>query len=176
MCVCMEIPFKNYKLRSFQDDDAISLSKYANNRKIWLNLRDAFPHPYTIEDARNFIENAKAKQPETFFAITYNEEVIGSLGFNIGQDVHRKTAELGFWLAEQYWNRGIITAAIQVAVKYAFEKYGVVRIYAEPYSTNTGSIKVLEKGGFKFEGLLKSSVFKDDKILDQLLYAKIINT
>lgn len=171
----MEIQFQNYSLRSFQDEDAVPISKYANNRKIWLNLRDRFPHPYTIKDARMFIANARAKDPETFFAISFNGEAIGSIGFLIGQDVHRKTAELGYWLAEQYWNRGIITEAIRVALDYAFKTYGLVRVFAEPYSTSSASVKVLEKCGFEFEGRLKSSVFKDGKILDQLLYAKTIS-
>ncbi len=170
----MEIQFQDYKLRKFQDDDAISISKYANNRKIWLNLRDGFPYPFTIEDAMKFILNVKAKQPETFFAVTTNNEVIGSIGFSVGKDVHRRTAELGFWLAEPYWNRGIITDAIKNAVEYVFEKYDLVRISAGPYSSNPASAKVLEKCGFQFEGRLKCSVYKDGKIFDQLLYAKTL--
>lgn len=172
----MKIQFQKYILRNFKDEDASSILKYADNRKIWLNLRDRFPHPYSIDDAKNFLSNVRAKQPETFFAITSENEVIGSIGFSIGQDVHRRTAELGYWLAEPYWNSGITTEAIQIIVEYAFDNFNLVRIFAEPYSSNIASTKVLEKCGFEFEGRLKSSVFKDGKILDQLLYAKTINT
>ncbi len=128
----MEIEFQEYKLRSFQDEDAASISKYANDRKIWLNLRNGFPHPFTMEDARKFVSNACAKQPETFFAVASNDEVIGSIGFAIGQDTHRLTAELGYWLAEPYWNRGITTGAIQNAVEFLFETLKLVRIVAKP--------------------------------------------
>ncbi len=170
----MEIQLRKYKLRSFKNDDALSIPKYANNKNIWLNLRDGFPHPYTIVDAKNFISNAKVNHPKTFFAISSEDEVIGSIGITIGQDVHIRTAQLGYWLAEPFWNRGIITEAIQKIVAYAFENFKIIRISAEPYSSNKASAKVLEKCGFEYEGRLKSRVIKDGKILDQLIYA-IIN-
>jgi len=159
-------------IRSWKKEDALSISKYANNRKIWINLRDGFPHPYSLDDAEKFIAKAGEKKPETFFVIASTKEAIGSIGFGLGEDVHRYTAELGYWLAEPYWNRGIITEAIGIAIEYAFEKFELVRIYAEPYATNPASSKVLEKCGFQYEGRLKANVYKDGKVLDQLMYSK----
>lgn len=170
----MEISCNNFKLRSFAAADAGSLCKYADNRKIWSNLRDGFPHPYTLDDALRFLANVKEMQPETFFAIATSTEVIGSIGFNLGQDVHRRTAELGYWLAEPFWNRGIITEAISAIVQYAFGNFDLVRIFAEPYASNFASARVLEKCGFVYEGRLKANVYKDGKVLDQLLYAKVL--
>jgi len=171
----MKIQFLDCILRNFKDEDVDSIFKYANNRKIWLNLRDGFPHPYTMADAELFLSNVRAKNPETAFAITSGDDVIGSIGLNIGKDVHRRTAELGYWLAEPFWNRGIVTEAVQIIVAYGFKNFDLVRIFAEPYASNTASAKILEKCGFEFEGCLKSSVLKDGKILDQLLYAKTNN-
>jgi len=168
----MDLKFGDYLIRSWRQQDAPAIAKYANNRKIWLNLRDGFPHPYTLDDANRFIANAAAKRPETFFAIASSKEAIGSIGLSLGQDVHRYTAELGYWLAEPYWNRGIMTGAIRALTDYAFEKFELVRIYAEPYASNPASSRVLEKAGFQYEGRLKRSVCKDGKILDQLMYAR----
>ncbi len=169
----MELSLGNYRVRGWRKEDAPTLAKYANNRKIWLNLRDGFPHPYTLDNAKLFIANAITKQPEAFFAISSDSEIIGSIGFSIGQDVHRYTAELGYWLAEPFWNQGIITKAIQTVTEYAFDRFGLVRIYAEPYASNSASSKVLEKAGFQLEGRLKGNVYKNGKIMDQFVYAKI---
>jgi ribosomal-protein-alanine N-acetyltransferase len=168
----MELKFRDCMIRSWKEEDASSILKYANNRKIWLNLRDGFPHPYTLDDAKQFITKSGAKDPETFFAIASSKEAIGSIGFGIGQDVHRYTAELAYWLAEPYWNKGIITEVIRIVTEYAFETFKLIRIYAEPYASNPASSKVLEKCGFQYEGRLKASVYKDGKVLDQLMYSK----
>ena len=168
----MELKFREYIVRSWKVEDALSISKYANNRKIWLNLRDGFPYPYTLEDAKQFIANAQARKPETFFAIASSKEAIGSIGLEIGKDVHRYTAELGYWLAEPFWNQGIITEVILKITEYAFEELGLVRIHAEPYANNIASAKVLEKCGFQYEGRLKANAYKDGKVLDSLMYAK----
>ena len=164
--------FRDYMIRSWKGGDAYSISKYANNRKIWLNLRDGFPHPYSLADAKQFIAKAQAKDPETFFAIASLKEAIGSIGLGLGQDVHRYSAELGYWLAEPYWNQGVITDSIFKITEYAFEELELLRIYTEPYASNPASLKVLEKCGFQYEGRLKANVYKDGKVLDQLMYAK----
>ncbi|MCP4024500.1 MAG: GNAT family N-acetyltransferase [Desulfobacteraceae bacterium] len=172
----MQIKFKKYMIRSWEKEDAPVIARYANNRNIWINLRDRFPHPYSVENANEFIANALAKEPETFFAIASLKEAIGSIGFTFGQDVHRYTAELGYWLAEPYWNQGIMSEAIQILTEYAFEIHDLNRIYAEPYATNPTSAKVLEKAGFLYEGRLKANVHKDGRVLDQFIYAKTKNT
>jgi ribosomal-protein-alanine N-acetyltransferase len=147
--------------------------KYANNRKVWLNLRDAFPHPYLEDSARAFLEIVDRQNPTTFFAIATQEEAIGAIGIVPGRDVHRLTAEMGYWLAEPYWGKGWMTEAVARFTGYAFEQFGLRRIYAEPYATNTASCRVLEKAGYTLEGRLRSSVIKDGQILDQFLYSRI---
>jgi RimJ/RimL family protein N-acetyltransferase len=169
----MEIKCGQFFLRNWRLQDAPAVANYADNRKIWLNLRDGFPHPYTLDHAKQFIHNALAKQPQTFFAIASQQEAIGSIGLDMKQDVHRYTAELGYWLAEPFWNQGIITQAVKAFSAYGFKKFDLIRICAAPYSSNPASARVLEKAGFQYEGRLKASVYKDGKVLDQLMYAKV---
>jgi RimJ/RimL family protein N-acetyltransferase len=160
-------------IRPWNDQDAPALVKYANNQKIWLNLRDGFPHPYTLDNARAFLEMVGRQNPKTFLAIATREEAIGAIGITPNADVHRLTAEMGYWLAEPFWGKGIMTETVSKFTDYAFEHFGLVRIYAEPYAYNTASCRVLEKAGFVLEGRLKSSVIKDGVITDQMLYARI---
>lgn len=160
-------------VRDWHKDDASSLARYANNRKIWNNLRDAFPHPYSEEDAASYISRALQKNPGTVFAIATKSDAIGSIGLMPGQDVHRFTAELGYWLAEPFWGMGIMTEAVKALSEYALHELGFCRIYAEPYTTNPASARVLEKSGFVLEGTMRASVFKDDRVLDQFLYARV---
>lgn len=162
-----------YILRDWRGDDAPSIANYADNRKIWRNLRDGFPHPYTFHDAEIFIERINAADPRTAFAIATESEAIGSIGLALGTDVHRYTAELGYWLAEPFWGKGIMTLAVQFLTAWAFHKLNLHRIYAEPYAGNQASHRVLEKAGFTREGVLRKNVFKDGKILDQVLYSCI---
>jgi ribosomal-protein-alanine N-acetyltransferase len=167
------LPFGECMIRSWRDTDVESLQKYANNRKIWLNLRDVFPHPYTIDDARWWIEHASQEDPEQSFAIASAVEPIGGIGLMFGDDVHRHNAELGYWLAEPFWGRGIMTGAVCAFTEYAFKKFPLNRIYAEPFARNLASVRVLEKAGFLREGVLRASVVKDGTILDQIVYARL---
>ena len=162
-------------IRPYQSSDAESLACYANNRKIWLNLRDGFPHPYPLEAAHSFLEAVSRQNPTTFFAITSPQETIGGIGISLNEDVHRLTAELGYWLGEPFWGKGIMTEAVSTFTDYCFEQFKLVRIYAEPYAYNPSSGRVLEKAGFVLEGRMRCSVLKDGQITDQLLYAKIKN-
>lgn len=158
-------------IRPWSSFDATALVKYANNRKVWLNMRDAFPHPYTETGASAFLRMVHAQNPTTFFAIATREEAIGGIGITLGLDVHRLTAELGYWLAEPYWGKGFMTEAVIEFTAFAFEHFKLVRIYAEPYANNPGSCRVIEKAGFTLEGRLRSSAIKDGRLLDQFLYA-----
>lgn len=169
----MEIIFKNYMLRDLSKDDAPSLVRYANNRKIWINLRDAFPYPYTLDDAEAFLSRVMQSIPGTFFAIATDTEAIGSIALTPGQDVHRFTAELGYWLAEPFWGKGIMTQAVRTLSEYAFKELGIHRIFAEPYTRNPASARVLEKAGFVLEGIIMENAFKDGRFLDQFIYAKL---
>ena len=169
----MEIRFSSYRIRSWNKNDAPSIVKYANNINIWRNLRDEFPYPYTLSDAEEFIAAVSAQEPQAVFAIATTKEAIGGIGLSIGHDIHRYRAELGYWLAEPFWNKAIMTEVVVLMADYAFEHLNLNRIFAEPYDRNQASIRVLEKAGFQFEGRLKSNVCKEGEILDQLLYAKV---
>lgn len=170
------IAIGEYMIRDWREDDAASITPYANNKKIWINLRDAFPHPYTLLDAEAFLRKAMRMEPRTYFAVASDDEAIGSIGLMPGDDVHRFTAELGYWLAEPFWGNGIMTKAVRAVSEYAFEELGLHRIFAEPYTTNAASAKVLEKSGFTLEGIIRAAVFKEGRVLDQYLYAKLNKT
>ena len=160
---------KKSTIRSFRESDTESIARYANNRKIWLNLRDAFPHPYTVQDAKDFIEMVSTQKIETTFAICIGDDAVGSIGFGLHSDVERKTAEIGYWLAEPFWNRGIMTEALNTITEYAFKTHQLTRIFALPFEWNQPSMRVLEKAGYRLEGRMKKSAIKDNKIIDQLL-------
>lgn len=135
-----------------------------------MNLRDAFPHPYTLSDAETFILHA-IESGSPLFAIATDSEAIGSIGLTLGKDVHRYTAEVGYWLAEPFWRRGIMTQALKFITTDAIDNLKLHRVYAEPYATNPASARVLEKAGYGYEGTLRSNVFKDGQILNQFLYS-----
>jgi ribosomal-protein-alanine N-acetyltransferase len=160
-------------IRRWEKSDVEALAKYANNRNIWLNLRDGFPHPYTRENAQSFLQSVSRQDPVRFYAIATQEEAIGAIGITPNQDVHRLTAEMGYWLAEPYWGKGIMTETVTKFTDYVFEHFGLVRIYAEPYAYNASSCRVLEKAGFVLEGRMRCSAIKDGQMTDQFLYAKI---
>lgn len=169
----VNIEIGKHVIRDWQKEDAASIAQYADNRKIWINLQDAFPHPYTLEDAEAFLSKAMRMEPRTYFAIASDHQAIGSIGLIAKSDVHRFTAQMGYWLAEPFWGNGIMTAAVRALSEYAFEELGFHRISVEPYTTNAASARVLEKAGFALEGVIRASVFKDGRILDQYLYAKV---
>jgi RimJ/RimL family protein N-acetyltransferase len=169
----MDIRFGEYRVRSWDERDIGPLTRYANNRKVWLNLRDIFPHPYTIEDASSWIRFASSETPERSFAIGSEDEAIGGIGLVFGEDVHSHTAELGYWLGEPFWGKGIMSGAVSRFVDYAFQTYSMSRIFAEPFASNMASCRILEKTGFSLEGIKRKSVIKDGMILDQALYALI---
>ncbi len=158
-------------IRSWAPEDSDPLQRYANNRNIWIKLRDEFPHPYTLEDARAFISRVAQEKPETLYAIAKSSEAVGGIGLRLGSDIHRKTAELGYWLAEPFWGKGIMSQAVQAFTRYAFEMFDLQRIYAEPFESNRSSARVLEKAGFLCEGRMRASIYKDGKVLDSFLYA-----
>lgn len=169
----MRIEIGQYHIRDWEIVDASALARHANNPNIAANLRDKFPNPYTLADAESFLSFVTSKEPHTTFAIATDTEAIGSIGLAVGEDVHRLTAELGYWIAEPYWGQGIATSAVIAITKYGFQELGLNRIYAEPYSRSIASQRVLEKAGFVFEGILRASVIKNGKVLDQKMYARI---
>jgi ribosomal-protein-alanine N-acetyltransferase len=168
----MQLSLKRCTIRPWRLGDADSLARHANNREIWIALRDLFPHPYTVKDAHTFLQSVVNSEPITLFCIEVNGDAVGGIGIRIGADVHRQTAEMGYWLSQEFWGRGIMTEAVAAFTDFCFEKFPLRRIYAEPFANNPASARVLEKARFAFEGRLKSNVIKDGKLLDSLLYAR----
>lgn len=165
----------DFILREWKIEDAASVAKYANNKKIADNLRDAFPYPYTLSNAKDYIGfciNTDRKK-NILRAISIDGIAVGSIGVFGKDDVYRKSAELGYWLAEDFWNKGIITRAIKQITDIAFKELNIVRIFAEPYFNNIGSRRVLEKSGFELEGILRKSVYKNNLYLDSCIYSII---
>src|SRR6266498_4173192 len=162
------------EVRSWRTSDAEPISRHANNHKIWLNLRDAFPHPYTMKDAREYIRAVRQRLPETSFAIAVNGEAAGSVGFVLRQDVERVSAEIGYWLAEPFWGRGIATEALVALTGYAMATHHLTRMYALPFAWNGASCRVLEKAGYTLEARLRRSAIKNGVITDQLQYAFVV--
>ncbi len=169
----MKLQGKWAKVRPWQLADAESVAQLANDRDIWRNLRDAFPHPYTVANAEEYLTLASQALPQTAFAIDLDGQAVGSIGLRLNTDVHRFTAELGYWLGRPFWGRGIMTQAVAALTDYGFETLGLQRIYAEPFAHNTASARVLEKTGYVLEGRLRHRMVKEGEVLDQLLYAKI---
>ncbi|SDL64020.1 Protein N-acetyltransferase, RimJ/RimL family [Catalinimonas alkaloidigena] len=170
----MIITGEKFVLRPFTMQDVPAVAKYANNKAIADNLRDVFPHPYSEQDAEEFIRYMTIQsEPMTHFAIDIDGEAVGTIGIFLKSDVYRKNAEIGYWLAEPFWGKGIITEVIKLIVAYAFATFDLVRIYAEPFATNVGSIRALEKAGFVREALLRQAAIKNDVLLDSTIYARL---
>src|SRR3954447_18531661 len=170
----MQLKLKSCEVRSWRPTDAEPLGRHADNRKIWLNLRDAFPHPYTGHDAREYIRSVRNRAPETAFAIAVDEEAIGGVGFVLRPDVQRVSAEIGYWLGEPFWGRGIATDALVALTGYAVATYALTRVYALPFAWNVASCRVLEKAGYRLEARLHRSAIKNGVITDQMQYAFIV--
>jgi len=152
----------------------VSLVAQANNRNIWINLRDRFPHPYTKSDGQTFIRESRKMQPETNFAIAVEGLAVGGAGFLLQSDVDRVSAEIGYWLGEPYWGRGIATEALVALTRHAIDTHGLTRIFALPFAHNPASCRVLEKTGYVLEARLRRSAIKDGRIVDQMQYAYIV--
>lgn len=163
-------------LRPWQIQDTERLASIANNPNIAKYMADMFHYPYTIDHAKAFITLAtnelKASSPSAVrFAIMVNDKPVGGIGLHLQSDILRKNAEIGYWLAEDYWGKGIVTDAIHQIVKYGFENLDIVRIFARIYGTNIPSQKVVEKCSFKLEGKYDKTIFKNGEFLDELIYA-----
>lgn len=169
----IELQSRECIVRSYRPADAASLANHGNNRRIWENLRDRFPHPYTAAQAAEYIERILAGADETGFAIEVDGEAVGGISLHPGTDIERIGAELGYWLGEALWNRGITTSAIRLVTDYAFNKKRLERVFAVPFATNVASCRALEKAGYEREGTMRRSAIKDGRVLDQLLYARV---
>lgn len=169
----MRLELGDVCVRPFVPNDATALVKYANNHAVWITLRDRFPHPYTPEDAAAFLRVATAQDPPCDLAIATAAEAIGGIGLQRQGDVHRLTAEIGYWLGEPFWGRGIATRAVTAVTTWAFAATPLERIFAYVFATNPASARVLAKAGYQFEGRLHRAVVKEGRVLDQLVYAAL---
>ena len=163
------------KIRKWKMSDAAELAAVISNKKIQDNLRDGLPFPYTEQDGTAFIsEMLCADTNETFaFAITAEDKVIGSIGIFRQGNIHRQTAELGYYIAEEYWGKGLMTEAVNQICEYVFNESDIIRIYAEPFAHNTASCRVLEKAGFQYEGTLRKNAVKNGRVIDMKMYARL---
>lgn len=162
-------------IREWKIEDAEQLKNAINNEKILDNLRDGIPYPYTLENAKEFITqtlNAPVNSQYSW-AILVDNNVIGSVGVFRKDNIHCYTAEIGYYIAEEYWGKGIMTQVIKEVCKYIFENTDIIRIFAEPFSYNVASCKVLEKAGFELEGILRNNAIKNNKVLDMKMYSII---
>jgi [ribosomal protein S5]-alanine N-acetyltransferase len=169
----MKLTLTTCEVRSWQPRDVSSLVTHANNRNVSINLRDRFPFPYTRRDGRDFIKMARRMTPESFFAIAVDGEAVGGIGFVPHQDVERVSSEVGYWLGEPFWGRGITTEALSAITRYAISTHGFTRLFALPFAHNEASCRVLEKAGYVLEARLRKSAIKEGQICDQLQYAFI---
>lgn len=163
------------RIRKWELSDAGNLAETLSNKKIQDNLRDGLPYPYTEQDGIDFISDMlSADENDTFaFAITVDGKVIGSISVFRQGNIHRQTAELGYYIAEEYWGKGIMTEAVKQICEYVFMKSDIIRIYAEPFAYNTASCRVLEKTGFQYEGTLRKNAVKNGKVIDMKMFSKL---
>ena len=161
------------RIRKWELSDATDLAAALSNKKVQDNLRDGLPYPYTEQDGTDYISAMlSADENEAFaFAITVDEKVVGSIGIFRQGNIHRQTAELGYYIAEEYWGKGIMTEAVKQICGFVFDKSDIIRIYAEPFAYNGASCHVLEKAGFQYEGTLRSNAVKNGEIIDMKMYS-----
>ncbi len=164
---------KDFKLRAWRAEDAKSLAQAANNPNIAKNLRNVFPNPYTLEDAVWYVNDCISKEGKNQItrAIEVDGKAVGSVGVFVKDDVYEKSAELGYWLSEDDWRQGIVSRAVVMICKEAFETFDIIRIFAEPFTDNVGSRGVLEKSGFTYEGTMRSGVYKNGEIHSYCMYS-----
>lgn len=167
----MEIKLGEYKIRSYNTTDVQALIKYANNYNVSKWLKNTFPHPYTEDDAIVWLANCAAQNPETNFAIASNDELIGGIGLKLSDDVFIYNAEIGYWLGEPFWGKNITTEAVIKMTKYAFNYFDTNRLFAGVFEGNSASVRVLQKCRYKLEGIMQKAVYKENKFLDQYIFA-----
>jgi len=161
-------------LREWKKSDAAALAKIANNKRVWDNVRDRLPHPYTKKDAKEWLALVKKQKIVTTFCIEADGKLAGSLGLTLKEDVYRKNAEIGYFIGEEFWGKGIATEAVRQLVNYIQKNFDVVRIYAEVFEYNKASMKVLEKNGFYLESIRRKGAIKNDMIIDDFVWVKLL--
>lgn len=166
----MRLELERCVVRSWTRADLPSLARHADDRDVWLQLRDRFPHPYRVEDGEQFLDRITPQTDATAWAIEVDGEAVGGIGLELGHDIERVSAEIGYWLGRMYWGRGIVADAVRGVTAEAWPMFDLTRIFAVPFADNPRSVRVLEKAGYVREGYLPRSAVKDGRIRDQLLY------
>jgi [ribosomal protein S5]-alanine N-acetyltransferase len=169
----VELAGRRCLVRPFIAADAASVAAAANDRRIWLELRDLFPHPYHLADAEAYISRVASIDPPRSLAIVVDGDPVGGVGLELMADVNRRSAEIGYWLGTAYWGRGIATEAVTLVTDWAFNAHGLFRIFAQPFASNLGSRRVLEKAGYRLEGTMRCSAVKNGIVRDQCMYARL---
>ncbi|NLI92309.1 MAG: GNAT family N-acetyltransferase [Peptococcaceae bacterium] len=170
----MNIVLKKCVLREWRWEDKDSLIKNADNIKVARMVKDRFPYPYDETAADNWLKIATHDFPQTNFAIVIKDQAVGGISFESQGDIFRRSAEIGYWLGEDYWNKGVMTEAVKAITAFAFQNFDLCRLYAGVFATNPASVRVLEKSGYIFEGRLRKSITKFGQTIDQLLFAKVL--
>lgn len=166
----MRLVLRRSILRPWCDDDEASLLHHANGSQVWRYMRDGFPHPYTHEHAASWLGYARSQRPLTNLAIEVDGQAVGSVGLELGVDVYRRSAEIGYWLGEDCWGRGIMTEAVAAYTEHAFRTHDLCRVFARVFAPNTASMRVLDKAGFTRESVQRMAVYKSGQMLDQVTY------
>lgn len=170
----MQIEGSRFLLRPWRRGDETSLVEHANDREVWINLTDAFPHPYTLQDARNWIALTRgAGESWTPLAIEVEGAAAGGIGTQRRHDVYRRTAGIGYWLGQRYWGHGIATEALRLVTEHAFATTDLARLEAHVFEWNPASCRVLEKAGYTLEGRMRRGVIKDGRVIDYFVYARL---
>jgi RimJ/RimL family protein N-acetyltransferase len=163
-------------VRDLRSGDAPRIAELGDNYNVWRNTSDRFPHPYTLPAAEGFVAKVAGETPRRVFAICLDDQLIGTVGAKLGEDIYRLSAELGYWLGEPYWGRGYATDVVTAFVPWAFERYRLVRMSALVFAWNGASGRVLEKCGFELTARIKNGAFKDGRVVDELLYSRLSET
>ncbi|MBL8167535.1 MAG: GNAT family N-acetyltransferase [Acidobacteria bacterium] len=169
----MELKLKTCIIRRWRPSDKTSLLRHANSYQIWRNVRDRFPHPYTAADADQWLTLAEAEEIPTNFAIVVDGEAVGGIGLVFRDDIHRCRAEIGYWLGETFWGRGITSEAVRALTAWAFDTFDIHSIYAGVLAWNPASARVLEKAGYQLEARLRKAVIKENQVMDEIVYAVV---
>ena len=173
MTIPVEIPLSSALLRPWRRGDAESVARHANDREVWRNMRDRFPHPYTLKDAKEWLAFVATVPPGTNFAIEVAGEAVGGISFEPLADVFRIGAELGYWLGQAHWSKGITTEAVRAVTEHLFAHFDFVRVQASVFSWNPASARVLEKAGYTLEATNRRSMIKEGEIGDRWLYVRL---
>lgn len=161
-------------LRAWQKQDAQQLAAIANNRRIWNNVRDRLPSPYTVVDALQWIAHVNQQEPMVHFAIVYQGRVAGSIGCILKEDISRRSVEIGYLVGEMFWGKGIATEAVKRLLQFIEQKLDMVRVFAHVFEHNTASMKVLRKNGFYLESIQRKAVVKNNQVMDDYVWVKLL--